>query len=129
MNISLLISLTILALALSGCQQTSNKATKGPSPQTIMVRVASQAQLCWFKKSDPAFTNFSMATELNSHAGRPRVLIVPKNNQAGLPKLVIQAERIVGISGVSTFGPLLDSSDGARIQDSVSKWAAGNKSC
>jgi len=94
-----------------------------------MVKVATQAQLCWFKQNDPAFTKFSMATELNSHAGRPRVLIVPKSNPAGLPKLVIQAERIVGISGVSTFGPLLDTSDGARIQDSVSKWAAGNKSC
>ena len=123
------LSLLLLPLALGGCQQTNSNAVKGPSPQAIMVKVATQAQLCWFKKNDPAFTNFSMATELNSHAGRPRVLIVPKNNPAGLPKLVIQAERIVGISGVSTFGPLLDSSDGARIQDSVSKWATGNKNC
>jgi hypothetical protein len=118
-----------MPFALFGCQQTSNNSAKGPSPQAIMVKVATQAQLCWFKKNDPAFTSFSMATELNSHAGRPRVLIVPKTNPAGLPKLVIQAERIVGISGVSTFGPLLDTSAGARIQDSVSKWAAGSKSC
>ena len=94
-----------------------------------MVMIAKQAQACWFVKNDPAFSQFSMATELNSPAGRPRVLIVPKNNPAGLPKLVIQAERIVGISGVSTFGPLLDSEDGARIQNTVSKWAAGGKSC
>ena len=129
MNKLTILSLVLLPMAFSGCQQTSSKAVKGPSPQAIMVKVATQAQLCWFKKNDPAFANFSMATELNSHAGRPRVLIVPKSNPAGLPKLVIQAERIVGISGVSTFGPLLDTSDGARIQDSVSKWAAGNKSC
>ena len=128
MNRLALIPLILLSIALSGCQQTT-KASQGPSPQTIMVHVARQAQACWFVKKDPAFSEFSMATELNSHAGRPRILIVPKNNPAGLPKLVVQAERIIGIAGVSTFGPLLDTDNGARIQDAVSKWAAGGKRC
>ena len=128
MKLSALLLSILLSIALSGCQQTS-KASKGPGPQAIMVHVARQAQACWFVKKDPAFSEFRMATELNSHSGRPRILIVPKNNPAGLPKLVVQAERIVGISGVSTFGPLLDTDNGARIQDAVSKWAAGGKSC
>ncbi len=129
MNKISLIAVLILPLAVTGCQQTISKGAKGPSPQKIMVHIARQAQSCWFKKNDPAFAKFSMATELNSHSGRPRVLIVPRKNPGGLPKLVIQAERIVGVAGVSTFGPLLDSDAGSRIQDAVSKWAAGGKSC
>jgi hypothetical protein len=123
-----LILLATLPLSLAGCQQPPKKVA-GITPQTMMVRVARQAQQCWFKQNDPAFAQFSMATELNSHAGRPRVLIVPKSNPAGLPKLVIQAERNVGITGVATFGPLLDTKDGARIQESISKWAGGSSSC
>lgn len=94
-----------------------------------MVRVARQAQNCWFVQKDPGFTEYRMATELNSHVGRPRILIVPKNNPAGLPKLVVQAERNVGITGVATFGPLLDGPNGAKIQNAISKWAAGQTGC
>ncbi len=128
MRISTFIAVISIALPLASCQQTPKKAP-GISPQTMMVRVARQAQQCWFKQNDPAFAEYSMATELNSHAGRPRVLIVPKSNPTGLPKLVIQAERNVGITDVATFGPLLDSKDGARIQNSISKWAGGGKNC
>jgi len=128
MRIGTSILAVCLALPLAACQQTPKKAP-GISPQTMMVRVARQAQLCWFKQNDPAFAEFAMATELNSHAGRPRVLIVPKSNPTGLPKLVIQAERNVGITDVATFGPLLDSKDGARIQSSISKWAGGSTGC
>ncbi len=115
-------------MALAGCQQTGSMRNS-ESPRSMMVRVASQAQACWFKRNDPAFAEFRMATELNSHSGRPRILIVPKNNPAGLPKLVVQAQRNAGITGVATFGPLLDSDNGARIQNDVSKWAGGSKSC
>ena len=94
-----------------------------------MVKIARQAQTCWFVNKDPAFAKYRMATELNSPAGRPRILIVPKNNPKGLPTLVVQAERIVGIAGVSTFGPLLDTKDGPRIQNSISNWAGGSTGC
>ncbi len=121
---------SLIGLAsLSACQQTVNRQVASEGPKTIMVRVASQVQLCWFKQGDPVFASFQMATELNSHAGRPRILIVPKGNPTGLPQLVVQAERSAGVSGVATFGPLLDTINGIRIQNDISKWAGGMKSC
>lgn len=129
MNFSATVILTALAIGLAGCQQSGGQRNKGPSPQSIMVKVAQQAQACWFVKKDPAFGKYRMATELNSPAGRPRILIVPKNNPRGLPKLVVQAERVLGIAGVSTFGPLLDTQDGERIQAAITKWAGGSQSC
>ncbi len=129
MSMFRLFLLGAMAASLASCQQTTGKRSAGESPQSVMVRVARQVQTCWFQKNDPAFTEFGMVTELNSHAGRPRILITPKGKPTGLPKLVIQAERNLGITGVATFGPLLDSSDGARIQDNISKWAGGSKSC
>ncbi len=126
-NFALVLFAGMLAI-LSGCQQTSRQSNE--SPQSMMVRVATQAQACWwFKGNDPAFGKFRMAAEINSPAGRPRILIVPKDNPAGLPKLVVQAQRVTGITGVATFGPLLDSRDGMRIQEDVSRWAGGGTAC
>jgi len=94
---------------LCACSQSGSGALNtGPkiqSPQTLMVHVAKRMQACWFKKNDPAFRNYRLATEVNSYAGKPRVLIVPKNNPAGLPKLVVQAERRGAQNILSTFGP------------------------
>lgn len=118
--------LVMLAL-LSACQQTAN--SRKDTPQSIMLRVASQAQTCWFKNADPVFAKYAMATELNSPAGRPRILIVPKSNPAGLPKLVVQAQSNLGITAVATFGPLLDEPEGGRIQEDISRWAGGSKNC
>ena len=94
-----------------------------------MVRVAKQVQACWFKKPDPALKGFRMASEVNSYAGKPRILIVPKNNPQGLPKLVAQAEKSAGRVRFSSFGPLLASGSGPRLQTSLNRWAAGSTQC
>ncbi len=94
-----------------------------------MVRVAKRMQACWFKGKDPAFKKYKMATEINSYAGKPRVLIVPKNNPTGLPKMVVQAERIGGRNVLTSFEALLQSNNGGRLSSAIRKWERGGTSC
>jgi len=123
----------ILGLLAAGCTANNSGALSAKSapktPQSTMVHVAKRIQACWFKNGNAAFKPYRMAAEVNSFSGKPRVLIVPKNRPGGLPKLVVQAERVNGITTVSTFGPLLQSSGGARLESSVRHWARGNSSC
>jgi hypothetical protein len=126
------------ASALAACQagspsdalslKTSNGATE------TVVAIAQAAQTCWFKSKDRAFTGFRLANEVNSPSGRPRFLLVPKNNPAGLPLLVVQAEKKGSATtgtytAVQAFGPLLDTPNGARINSDVQRWATGNSAC
>ncbi len=121
--------MAIVAFGLLACNQ-SQKVSRAPeSPQSLMVRVAKQVQACWFKKPDPALKGFRMASEVNSYAGKPRILIVPRNNPEGLPKLVAQAEKSGGRTQFSSFGPLLSSNSGSRLQASLNRWAAGSTKC
>jgi hypothetical protein len=95
----------------------------------MMVHVAKQVQACWFVKDDPALKGYKMAPEINSYAGKPRILIVPRSNPAGLPELVAQAERINGRTTFTSFGPLLKTKDGPRLDASLRAWARGSHTC
>ena len=124
----------VSSLFLAACTQTqkvpiSSGSSGQLSPQSVMVRVAKQMQLCWFKKRDPALKKYKMASELDSYSGQPRVLIVPRNRPTGLPKLVAQAQKKGGRTQFTTFGPLLNSKDGPRLNASLNAWAKGQKSC
>ena len=122
----------VVLFALAACTKTgqmSLDATAKQSPQTMVVRVAKQAQTCWFGKKDKAFSRYRMATEVNSFSGKPRFLIVPRDNPGGLPKLVVQAERQSGRTELTVFGPLLTTSDGPRLDSSLRSWARGSTSC
>ena len=92
-----------------------------------MEQVAIAAHRCWIASGDPAFRDYSFANELNSFSGKPRFLLVPKNDFGGRPLLVVQAEGAAG--RVSTFGPLLDGDKGARISGDVRRWGAGETNC
>ncbi|MEE9375814.1 MAG: hypothetical protein V3V04_05715 [Rhizobiaceae bacterium] len=134
LRISILAMLCIPIVFLSGCNQTkapsvSLTKSKQERPQAMMTRVAKQVQACWFKKKHPAFRKYKMATELNSFSGKPRILIVPRNNPAGLPHLVAQAERRGGRNQFTTFGPLLNSKQGSNLAASLNSWARGRTSC
>ena len=115
-------------ILLAGCTQTGQSSGDG-GPQQMMVGVAKQVQACWFGKKDPALKGYTMAPEINSYTGKPRILIVPRNNPGGLPKLVAQAERINGRTQFSSFGPMLATSDGPRLDKSLRAWARGSKTC
>ena len=57
-----------------------------------MERIALGANACWFKSGDPAFKAYSLAPELTSFSGRPRILLVRKGSADIRPLLVVQAE-------------------------------------
>ena len=126
------LSLTVAGLtavaALTACTQT---AKTGLTPRTTMVHVAKQVQNRWFVKNggDPALKGYAMAPEVNSYSGKPRILIVPKSNPGGLPKLVAQAETSQGRTSFTTFGPLLATADGPRLDASLRAWSRGSKTC
>ena len=73
-------------------------------PLPLIATIGKAMQKCWFKSGHAAFKPFRMADESNSYAGRPRLLLVPKNNPAGLPKLVIQAQKTKGTTNLQVYG-------------------------
>jgi hypothetical protein len=93
----------------------------------VMEQVAIAAHRCWFASKDPAFRSYRFANELNSMSGQPRFLLVPANNFAGRPLLVVQAKG--GSSRVDVFGPLMGEPVGARITSDLARWQGGNPSC
>lgn len=125
-----ILALALLATTLAACQAPA-PATPPASGKSAALRVMEQvaiaAHRCWFASNDPAFRGFSFANELNSFSGRPRFLLVPKNNFGGRPLLVVQAE---GSSGrVDTFGPLLQQPLGPRVSADLQRWSSGDASC
>ena len=131
------IIVAIAALSLLGACQGSRLT--GPAgditistrknPRSVIVAIAKSAQNCWFKSGDKVFAKYKMASEVNSHVGRPRLLLVPKTNPGGLPLLVIHAEQKANKTAVEAFGPLLQSANGKRIASDVTRWASGNTKC
>lgn len=121
---------TVAALAtlIASCQSKAPiVTTDAHSALSTMERVAVSANGCWFKSSDPAFASYSLAPELNSYTGRPRILVVPRSNPAGRPLLVVQAEG--NPARMEAFGPMMSGPASARITSDVNRWAGGAKSC
>lgn len=124
-------ALLLCAVILSACQskQSGPGSSSLETPQSVMLNVAKQMQSCWFKPKLAQFRPYKLAAELDSYSGKPRVLIVPSNKPAGLPKLVAQAERQGGVTRFTSFGPLLQSSNGPALRASMAAWAGGSKTC
>lgn len=127
------ILLALSAGALSGCFSSKKPALR-PAPaavsQTslaIMERVALAAKQCWFKSGDPDFRKYSLAPELVSFSGRPRILVVPASNPNDRPLLVVQAEGNPG--RLERFGPMMQSPLSQRIVRDTARWASGSKGC
>ena len=119
------------ALLSQACSPSGTpEVTGGPqSAQEIMVRVAKRMQACWFARKDPRFRPYKLAAEINSYAGKPRVLIVPAKRPTALPKLVVQAQTVKGRPSVTAFGPMLEGKNGAKIRADVDRWVRGEQAC
>ncbi len=122
--------LAVFAVLLSGCVTVEDEPTVAQSsPQSLMAEVATQVQACWFRSKDKRFAKYTLSPELNSYAGRPRILLVPRGRQSALPVLVAQAERVNGQTVFSSYGPLVGQTGGAALQGDLSRWASGERTC
>ncbi|AQS41694.1 MAG: Hypothetical protein BHV28_10000 [Candidatus Tokpelaia hoelldobleri] len=92
-----------------------------------MEQIALNANRCWFKSGDRAFQAYRLAPELQSFSGRPRILVVPHDNQAGKPLLVIEATGTP--ARIEAYGALMHGKTGKRIAGNIQHWAQGGKSC
>lgn len=125
-----LFMITSLAFAglLAGCKPEAPKpSAPSQSALDIMEKVAVGANRCWFKSGDPAFKAYSLAPELTSFSGRPRILLVRKNSADIRPLLVVQAEGKP--ARLDAFGPMMNEAIAPRIRKDVVRWANGAKDC
>ncbi len=123
-------ALPLLALVASCTPKTTPAPSlSDPSKRALptMERIALAANRCWFKSKDKDFKGYSLAPELNSYSGRPRILVVPARNPGSRPLLVVQAEG--NPARVETFGPMMQQSHGSRIMSDVNRWASGQNDC
>lgn len=113
---------------LAGCKPEAPKpSAPSQSALDIMEKVAVGANRCWFKSGDPAFKAYSLAPELTSFSGRPRILVVRKNSADIRPLLVVQAEGKP--ARLDAFGPMMNEAVAPRIRQDVVRWANGSKDC
>ena len=117
----------ILSLGLlAACQ------SPGPSPQppasketqALARTLGETIGRCWFAAGETAFAGYIYSPEPN--AVQPRVLIVPKEQPAERPVLVVEA---TSPASIEVYGPLLDASNSARIRADLDRWAKGGNSC
>ena len=121
-----------LATALAACTTRAPDYLEYAAYQdtnTVASRITERVGACWFEDGNDAFARFAYAPELNSFSGKPRILIVPKSDPAGLPQLVIEVSEGKRATVVKLFGPLLATSRGTAIQRDVERWADGGTDC
>lgn len=128
-NGCLLFGLSTLPACQSGGPVEGINLSTSTKPVAIIASIGKSMQKCWFKTGDPAFRAFRLANESNSYAGRPRLLLVPKNKPTGLPSLVVQAEKTSGATKIQVFGPLLSTKSGQSISTDLKNWATGSSAC
>ena len=119
----------VLLAALPGCQSSKQHAAEGENSAavTLLQRVNTNAHTCWVGSKDKDFEGYAVIPELDTQAGRPRILLVEKKSAQGLPKLVIEAD---GKPVKATaYGPLLNQPAGGRIGADLKRWTGGSNSC
>ena len=125
----------LVLLAAAGCQSKPGGSRdyaefrSNEQPATVAVRISDNAAACWFAGTRPAFAQYSYAPELTSYSNRPRVLVVPKADPGGLPKLVIEASKADAGTSVKLFGPMMASAEAPAISRDVGRWVGGETGC
>ncbi len=123
--------LALLALA-AGCQSEPvggplSIEVAAPSPISILQHINDTGQKCWIRPGKRPFRQYRMIPELDTITGTPRILLVDRKTIGGRPKLVIEATD--GPVTVNTYGPLVRTKLGARINSDIIRWSTGDKSC
>lgn len=123
----------IAALAvLAGCQSERPggalyATVDNSAAVAVLQRVNAEAQQCWVGSVEREFAAYRVIPELDTHTGKPRILIVNAKAAQGLPQLVIEG------SGnpvrLATYGPLTAKPLSTRINADVTRWATGGSGC
>jgi len=118
----------LCSASLAGCQSsshpTSAPAAASPEAHALARSMGETIARCWFGPGETAFARYIYSPEPNAVV--PRVLIVRKDQPAERPVLVVEA---TGAATVSSYGPLLQTSNAARISADLNRWSKGNTSC
>lgn len=128
---AILIFGTFLVIA-AGCQTEKNQNASSAKRDNTAAILALQtintnAQACWMKSRDKEFRQYKVIPELDTRAGKPRILIVSSKSAQGLPQYVIEADGTP--ARLSTYGPLSGEALGTRIDADVNRWQNGGKGC
>lgn len=121
------VALEVLLAFLSGCQTSQTGMNDNSAAIALLQRVNANAHTCWVRSGDKDFRGYSLIPELDTRAGKPRILIVETKASQGLPKLVIEADG--SPPKVTAYGPLAQGPLSTRIKTDVDRWTAGGSSC
>lgn len=119
--------LAICAL-LAACQGKSELPRADPDNRDairLLQGINAEAQRCW--RGERSFSAYRVIPELDTRAGRPRILLVRANAPQGLPRLVIEAHGTP--ARLESYGPLAGEDLAERIHADLRRWAAGDKGC
>lgn len=127
----LLIQIVFGAALLAGCQSEGSGPFRAEiaadNGVSALARVNENGQRCWIKGGDRAFRGLALIPELDTTAGKPRLLLVKKGKAGGLPQLVIEA------SGdpvtLESYGPLASTSASRQFNADIIRWARGDETC
>ena len=95
-----------------------------PTAVSALQAVARGASRCW---TDGDLAAYSAIPELDTTAGKPRILLVEKGRGGGLPALVIEGEG--DPTRIRTYGPLSRSPVSNRINADIIRWSTGGRGC
>lgn len=95
-----------------------------PTPRAALQRIAAGAARCW---TDGALADYAVVPELDTTAGRPRILLIEKGEPGSLPALVIEARP--DPVRLTSFGPLAQSPTSNRVNADIIRWSTGGSSC
>jgi hypothetical protein len=115
-------------VALAACQSSKPEiGGENAAAVKLLQRVNESAHTCWIRSKDKDFTGYSVIPELDTQAGKPRILVVDKKAAHGLPKLVIEAGGTP--AKANAYGPLLTGPAGSRISSDLKRWIGGSDAC
>lgn len=130
MRTVLIIVVACLAI-LPACQRRDGVASlnlrDNSAAVALLQKVNTAARDCWIKSKDKDFRKFALIPELDTRAGRPRILVVEKKTAQGLPQFVIEADG--NPAKILAYGPLGQSPLAGRINSDIAHWASGGAGC
>lgn len=127
---TLIILLSMSAMALSGCLDTSTNDS-GPGPKYGLAELLSkQIRKCWYGSAGSDFSAYAAESDINPLFKRARILLLPKDDLEAKPVLVVEAiDKNSSQATVSSYGPLMRSAQGSRITADLKRWTSGSQAC